>query len=452
MDSSAKPPQEIELKLALEPALLASVRRHPAVAPLLEGRARTVGVVSRYYDTPDRRLQKSGVTLRLRRAGRRWLQTAKGEGSAVAGLHQRIEYEWPLARPLLDAALLATTRWKKLFATVAGDLKPVFTTDIRRTSQALVFADGTRAKLCLDVGTIRAGPRRAAISEIEIEWSAGDTRHLYELAQALAADLPVRVAHLSKAERGYTLAGGGTFEPIRASRVPMAAEHPGRDGFCRRGCGLPAPDWCQCGRHRRRRRRGIRAPASRRRKAIAIAAQILCHARSAGIACGVRPGPAVARQRRRGRARLGRLRGGNLGPDRSPADRAPAAPRPGTAQGARHQATRRASGRRNGGSPLAARDAPAARSGRHARQRRGAWRERRCAAVGPRPGRDDAGAARSATAQAQQAVAIARAGRAASRSARRQEDCVTRPSSSRRCTAARVPPATSRHWRSCRAR
>ena len=40
--------------------------------------------------------------------------------------------------------------------------------------------------------------------------------------QALAADLPVRVAHLSEAERGFTLASGGTFEPVRASRVPMA--------------------------------------------------------------------------------------------------------------------------------------------------------------------------------------------------------------------------------------
>jgi triphosphatase len=231
MDSSAKPPQEIELKLALEPALLGSVRRHPAVAPLLEGRARTAGVVSRYYDTPGRRLHESGVTLRLRRAGRRWLQTVKGDGSAVAGLHQRIEYEWPLARPQLDTALLATTPWKKLFAEVAGELKPAFTTDVRRTSQSLLFADGTRAMLCLDVGTIRAGSRRGALAEIEIELVAGDARRLFDLAQALAVDLPVRVAHLSKAERGYALAGGEAFEPVRASRVPLEANVPAAMAF-----------------------------------------------------------------------------------------------------------------------------------------------------------------------------------------------------------------------------
>ncbi len=226
MESIAKPPQEIELKLALDAATRGSIRRHPALAPLLEGRARTTGVVSRYYDTADRRLYESGVTLRLRRAGPRWLQTAKGDGSALAGLHQRIECEWPLAQPRLDATLLATTPWKKIFAAVAADLRPVFTTDIRRTSQALSFADGTRALICLDVGTIRAGGRRAAISEVEIELIAGDARRLYDLAQALATDLPVHVAHLSKAERGYALAGGGSFEPVRASRVPLAADIP----------------------------------------------------------------------------------------------------------------------------------------------------------------------------------------------------------------------------------
>src|SRR5450755_1946666 len=224
MDSLQRPPQEIELKLWCEPGALAKARHHPALASLLAGRARTETVVSRYYDTPTLRLQAAGVTLRLRRAGRRWLQTAKGSGSAVAGLHQRTEYEWPLARPRLDRTLLATTPWKKVFAAADGDLKPLFTTTVRRTSQLLVFADGTRATLCLDVGTIKAGPRRAPITEIEIELVSGDARRLYDLAQAFAADLPVSAAQLSKAERGYALAATGKFEAMRAARVPLAAD------------------------------------------------------------------------------------------------------------------------------------------------------------------------------------------------------------------------------------
>jgi CYTH domain len=82
MDLPASPPHEIELKLSLEPGMFARVRKHPALAPLLAGRAHTSALISRYYDTPTRRLHDAGVTLRLRRAGRRWLQTAKGSGSA----------------------------------------------------------------------------------------------------------------------------------------------------------------------------------------------------------------------------------------------------------------------------------------------------------------------------------------------------------------------------------
>ncbi len=222
MESTPSPPQEIELKLAVEPGAIASVRRHPALVPLLDGTARTANLISRYYDTPTRRLFEAGVTLRLRRAGRRWLQTVKGSGSAIAGLHQRIEYEWPLAQPRLNRVLLATTPWKKVFA-AAADLKPVFSTEVRRTSQPLAFADGTRAMLCLDVGTITASGRRTPISEIEIELIQGDPRWLYDIAQAFARDLPVAAAHLSKAERGYALAGTGASEPVRAAHVPLAA-------------------------------------------------------------------------------------------------------------------------------------------------------------------------------------------------------------------------------------
>ncbi len=224
MDSPATPPQETELKLSCEPGALAQVRRHPAVAPLFAGQPRTETLVSRYYDSPTRRLLKAGVTLRLRRAGRRWLQTVKGAGSAAGGLHQRAEYEWPLTRPQIDRALLATTPWKKVFAEAAEDLKPLFTTEVRRTSQPLAFADGTLATLCADVGTIRAGARRAPISEIEIELVSGDARRLYDIAQALAVDLPIGAAHLSKGERGYALADNRLVEPVRATRVALPAD------------------------------------------------------------------------------------------------------------------------------------------------------------------------------------------------------------------------------------
>src|SRR5207248_6292688 len=88
----------------------------------------------------------------------------------------------------------------------------------------LAFADGTRATLCLDAGEIRAGRKRAALTEIEIELVEGEPRRLHELALSLAADLPVAVAQASKAELGYALARPTVREPVHASKLALDAD------------------------------------------------------------------------------------------------------------------------------------------------------------------------------------------------------------------------------------
>ncbi len=224
VESPATAPLEVELKLCTDLATLSRVLAHPALVPLRDGPPRAETLISRYYDTPSWELRAAGVALRIRRSGRRWVQTAKGAGGAVAGVHQRAEFEWPLARPQLNHAALVATPWKKLLAKPGLQLRPQFTTTVRRTSQPLRFADETRATLCLDVGTLTGRSRRAPIAEIEIELVSGDVRRICELAQALAIDLPVRVAHRSKAERGYTLVTGEAMSPVRAKRVELAAD------------------------------------------------------------------------------------------------------------------------------------------------------------------------------------------------------------------------------------
>ena len=216
--------EEIELKLTAPAGALAAVRAHPAVAAVARGRMRTRQLVSTYYDTPGRDLAAAGVALRLRRAGARWLQTVKGEGSAAAGVHRRTEFEWRLSAPKLDTTKLIRTPWRKLFASTNGRYRPVFATAVRRSELPLAFADGTRATLCLDIGEIRAGRRRAPLTEIEVELEHGDPSRLFELASALAADLPVRVTHSSKAERGYALARGAAPSPRKARPVELPAE------------------------------------------------------------------------------------------------------------------------------------------------------------------------------------------------------------------------------------
>jgi inorganic triphosphatase YgiF len=216
--------EEIELKLTAAAETLAAVRSHPAVIAAARGPLRTRRIVSSYYDTPGRDLAAAGVALRLRRAGARWLQSVKGDGEAAAGVHRRVEFEWPLQAPKLDLAKLDRTPWRKLFARRGARYRRVFATAVRRSELPLAFADGTRATLCLDVGEIRAGRRRAALTEIEVELEHGDPSRLFELAEALAADLPVRVTHTSKAQRGYALAADSRPEPRHARDVELAPD------------------------------------------------------------------------------------------------------------------------------------------------------------------------------------------------------------------------------------
>ena len=228
-------PTEIELKLSVDPKAASAPLRHPAVTALRAGRMRTARVAASYYDTSDSLLADADVALRVRRIGKRWVQTIKGPAEAAAGggLFARAEFEWPLTRPMLDYARLSATPWNKLIAKAKkrGGLERRFTTDFERRTVPLGFPDGTRAELCVDLGEIRAiqdgETRRASIAEIEIELEKGSASNLFGLAQRLAEDLPVAVMTTSKAERGYALLHGdrraiGT--PVRAGTIPLAAD------------------------------------------------------------------------------------------------------------------------------------------------------------------------------------------------------------------------------------
>ncbi|HEX3633549.1 MAG TPA: CHAD domain-containing protein [Casimicrobiaceae bacterium] len=214
-------PTEVELKLSATPAAFAAVRRHRALTEANAGRARSAVIVSRYYDTPTHELHQRGIALRLRRRGARWLQTVKAGGDAVSGMHRRSEYEWPLSRASLDPARLAETPWAELFVETSGRMAPVFTTEVTRTERALKFGDGTRATLSFDQGAVRAGRKRSPLCEIEIELVEGDARCLYDLALALCADIPLMLAHASKADQGYVLAASRPMAPVRAGKVVL---------------------------------------------------------------------------------------------------------------------------------------------------------------------------------------------------------------------------------------
>ncbi|HEU0203365.1 MAG TPA: CYTH domain-containing protein, partial [Burkholderiaceae bacterium] len=100
-------PTETELKLAVAPRDVRRLRARLAalVARAAPQRARLDNV---YYDTADDLLARHRMALRVRRIGRRWVQTLK-TGETNAALATRGEWEMPAPNGRLDLSRFAAT-------------------------------------------------------------------------------------------------------------------------------------------------------------------------------------------------------------------------------------------------------------------------------------------------------------------------------------------------------
>lgn len=234
--SETKSHREIELKLILPRSAFAKVKRLHAITATRQGRARTSDLISTYYDTPDLALFKAGISVRLRTDGRRWLQTVKTDRKSAMGLFSRNEWEEPVSRPELDAALLGATGLAPLAdETLIGDLVPVFSTHIRRTLMDLV-AEDWRVEVALDSGTIALAHDFGAgvvadIAEIELELKAGEPARLFSLARDIVHHVPARLGSLGKSELGFALASQADVAAKRATPVALTARMSVKDTF-----------------------------------------------------------------------------------------------------------------------------------------------------------------------------------------------------------------------------
>ena len=213
---------EIELKLALSPAAAARLVRSPRIQRWASSKPRRDHLVSRYYDTPGLQLHAQQVALRVRQAGRHWVQTLKGAGQAQGGLHTRAEWETPVAGPAPEFNRLPQPALAILnqIEGVARNIRPIFTTDFTRTTWQFKI-DGALIEAALDQGEIYAGRRKLPVCEIELELKHGNPRILFDCALALLEDIPLLPEHRSKAERGYALYLRNAAQPVTASPLVL---------------------------------------------------------------------------------------------------------------------------------------------------------------------------------------------------------------------------------------
>jgi inorganic triphosphatase YgiF len=211
------------LKLAADAAALPELRR--ALLAMMPGSVtvrRTL--VSTYFDTPDLALKRAGSTLRVRDMEGRFIQTLKTADPAGASVLGRGEWEDPVAENRPDP--LAPCSGSLLPDGVAGELRPLFVTEVTRETIGIEPAPGTRIEAAVDTGEIRAkdSGRSEPISEIELELETGDPAALYDLALKLLETAPLRIDTASKSARGYRLVEGVAAPPRAVHAEPLALD------------------------------------------------------------------------------------------------------------------------------------------------------------------------------------------------------------------------------------
>jgi inorganic triphosphatase YgiF len=222
--------RETELKLALAEHGWRAFSRHPMLRQALAA-PHTHTLRNIYFDTPDFRLRAQRVALRLRRVGRRWLQTVKCASAARGGLSTRPEWEQPFSGQF-DFSLVDDDALRRLLEGLRdrGALVQVFETTFERREWRFAASEG-ELLLMADRGTIKAAGRQEPISELELELAGAPIEALFDHAEPLVRTLPLRAESRSKAQRGYELIEARPPQPVRAGRSPVDPHAGAREAF-----------------------------------------------------------------------------------------------------------------------------------------------------------------------------------------------------------------------------
>ncbi|MGY8708684.1 CHAD domain-containing protein [Bradyrhizobium sp. 18BD] len=218
---------ETELKFRLAPRKLSSALH----AGSSNGRQRDrseQALVSTYYDTKKQKLRRHGLTLRVRKADGHYVQTVKAGGS---GTVTRGEWEHEIADAKPDFSKIKTTPLADLVTRkLPRKLKPVFQTEIHRTTEARRVRR-SRIELAVDRGRIGTGRRSRPVAELELELKSGQVADLFRLARNLERRTGAELDLRSKSERGYRLVAGDRGGAQRAEPIHLKQHLSPQDAF-----------------------------------------------------------------------------------------------------------------------------------------------------------------------------------------------------------------------------
>ena len=203
---------EIEIKLACGAQHAKALLKHPVISQgAVEAGHSREKLLNLYFDTEEYELRRRKIALRLRRYGRRWLQTLKASGDRKNGVAMRREWEMPVAGPALELDKFHDTPLREALAAIGkrDRLQPIFRVEFMREAWLLKpfprFAPDFTVEVAFDHGKIISNSKTERISEIELELKSGHVRELEYLAHVLMRDLKIKEEPRSKARRGYAM-------------------------------------------------------------------------------------------------------------------------------------------------------------------------------------------------------------------------------------------------------
>jgi triphosphatase len=215
---------EVELKLAAPSEQLPQLREAIEALGSTEAAA-TSFLTSTYYDSADLKLRNHHLSLRIREGDGKHVQTVKSNGVANGDLLARGEWEDVIAGDEPDPmAPESGPRFNSIV--IRDELRPIFTTSVRRTVIELQPDPSALIEVAIDEGEIRGAASGVAepLSEVELELKSGEPTAVYDLALRLLDVAPVRIETRSKSERGYRLIEAGKQAIAALHAKPLALE------------------------------------------------------------------------------------------------------------------------------------------------------------------------------------------------------------------------------------
>ena len=210
---------ENEVKFEVSPGDLEKLTAARSLRPANGQLVKHKYLVSTYFDTPKHVLRRNGVSLRVRRADKKHIQTIKAARDGIAlgrgEWESRIESDKPDFRAARGTALEPL-----LSKSIRRDLHPIFATHIHRTLVPL-RPGNSDVELALDQGHVRVGRNTTALAEVELELKNGSITDLFRTARMVAELVPAKLAVKTKSEQGYALMEDQPVNAVRASKITL---------------------------------------------------------------------------------------------------------------------------------------------------------------------------------------------------------------------------------------